>query len=577
MGDITMLKQKRKGFFTGLSSKKTLVAAIIAVVILAAFFIICFITLDMPPVFKYTVSVTEHSKQTLHVDMIVSVPVFSKKEAVFVFLGDKSITVSSCTDFWGKTKETFLSEDGIVTIPVSRGSKTSLVYDVSVSEPAKHGNRGAIAEDYIVFDGEQAFLLPAEFNIFHETGVKNSAARIEFIFDFPEGWEEIIPFRRVDKPEWIDIYAITKNAYVFGKFNQILSAPNGLKVFSLPGQIPENASGFDELYAYYYDLFESSPPEFSIVLLPPDGSNGEIIGGSGTRTVAASFSYASLRDWQLLSHRLFHAFYDNAAPYVNAHIAPNLWLIEGLATYYENLATDALPKLLKSNLGVGVDRQMALTFNQYLYMRLKEPFVYNFAPMDEDRLTSAAMTEFLHYTAAPLIVELLETESVRAGNPPNALLKYCCNESAFEDHFTAIEAALELLGEKGIAFCDNYMLGTDIPPLWGLKAYQPSSAEILDALNYIETLLANWQQMENKDYPADLVSAEELKQAMDAADNSRVPVMSYELDANVRDYCPELYAIVKDYYRRASMLGFSLDDRDLRQKMMGQTQVEGSK
>jgi hypothetical protein len=166
-------------------------------------------------------------------------------------------------------------------------------------------------------------------------------------------------------------------------------------------------------------------------------------------------------------------------------------------------------------------------------------------------------------------VKLLETESTSTGNPPNALLRYCLDESAFEDRYTAIVAAIELLGEKGVAFCDNYMLGTDVPPLWDLKTYQPSSAEVLESLNYIEALLVNWHQTENKDYPEDLVTEEELKQAMDAVDDSRVPVMSYELDANVRKYCPELYAIIKDYYRRASERGFSLDDRELRFKMTG--------
>ena len=97
---------------------------------------------------------------------------------------------------------------------------------------------------------------------------------------------------------------------------------------------------------------------------------------------------------------------------------------------------------------------------------------------------------------------------------------------------------------------------------------QPSSAEILDSLNYIEILLANWHQTENAGYAADLVTEEGLALAMGAVDDSRVPVMSEELDANVRDYCPELYAIVKDYYRRAAQRGFDLNDRDLRSKMM---------
>ena len=552
-------------------SKKMKIAVIIMAVLLVllAAFIVCITTLDMSPVYKYRVLVHNSGTQAVSVKMTVSVPLFSKRDSVFLFLGDKDITVNSCTNTWGATKETFLSGDGIVTIPVSRGSTTTLVYEAIVSNPGKHGSRGIITADYAVFDGDQAFLLPAEFNIYFETGIKKAVSRIKFDFDFPKEWIGIVPFKRLDKPDWMDIYSITKNAFVFGSFEQAPCATGGLSVFALPGYVPEDASGFESLYSYYTGLFGTSPKEFSVVLLPHDGPFGQVMGGSGTGTVAATFDIDSLRDWQLLSHRMFHAFYDTAAPYMNVHVAPNIWLNEGLCTYYENIATGALPAPLIERLDVDVNRQFALTFNQYLYMRLKEPYVYNFSPMDEDRLTAAAMTEFLHYTAAPLIVKHFEDESARLGNLPDALLRYCLDESAFEEPYTAIAAALDLLGEEeGAKFCEKYVLGVDAPPLWYLKAHQPSSSEVLESLNYIEILLANWHQTENADYTADLVTEEGLALAMGAVDDSRVPVMSEALDATVRDYCPELYAIVKDYYNRASQLGLSLDDRDLRSKML---------
>jgi len=545
-----------------------LVAAALLVALIATL-IVCFITLDMAPVFNYRVLVYNSGEQAISVKMTVSVPLFSKRDNVYLFLGDKDITVRSCTNFWGGEKETFLSDDGIVTIPVSRGSRTTMVYDVNVAAPGKHGARGAVTNDFAVFDGDQAFLLPAEFTIYFEEGVKKAVSRIKIDFDFPKEWIGIVPFKRLDKPDWMDIYAITKNAFVFGNFEQVPGTADGLAVFALPGQSPGDASGFESLFAYFSDLFGSSPPELNVVLLPHDDPYGPIIGGSGTVNIASSFDQNSLRDWQLLSHRMFHAFYDIAAPYMNVHVAPNIWLNEGLVTYYENLATGALPEPLKERLGVDTDRHFALTFNQYLYMRLKEPFVYNFAPMEEELLTSAAMTEFLHYTAAPLIVKFFEDESVSLGNPPNALLRYCLDESAFEDTYTAIAAALDLLGDKGEDFCKNYMLGMDMPPLWYLKDYQPSSAEVLESLNYIEILLANWHQTENMDYPADLVSEQELREAMDASGSGRIPVLSYDLNASIREYCPELFALIKDYYRRASEQGFDLNDRDLRFKMLG--------
>lgn len=547
----------------------TIIAAAVIAAALIGAIIVCFVVLDMPPTIKYSVSLSDNGNQMISVKMTISVPLFSKKNEVPLFIGDKKVSFLSCTDSQGNIKEILVSDDDIITIPVSRGGKTMFVYDVRVAVPAKHGNRGAVTENFAVFDGDQAFLLPAEFNFYYEQGVRNSCRRIEFEFDFPEGWREIIPFRRIDNPEWMDIYAITKNAFVIGKFDQIANTPDGLKVYALPGRAPEDVSGFGSLFAYYAGLFASAPPEFSIVLLPADGPDAKIMGGSGTGVVAASFDAALLRDWQLLSHRLFHAFYDTAAPYVNVHVAPNIWLNEGLATYYENLATNALPEPLKSGLGVDVNRQMALTFDQYLYMRFKEPFMYNFAPMEEEQVDSAAMTEFLHYTVAPLIVKLIEDESSKAGNPPDALLRYCLNESAFEDQFTAFTAVIDLLGgQQGLQFCDNYLMGLEIPPLWGLKFYQPSSTEVLEALNYIEMLLANWQLAENSDYPVDLVSVDALKQAMSNVDTRWVSLFSQETELRLRDYCPEVYALIMDYYWRAKQKGFELDDRGLRFKML---------
>jgi hypothetical protein len=162
-----------------------------------------------------------------------------------------------------------------------------------------------------------------------------------------------------------------------------------------------------------------------------------------------------------------------------------------------------------------------------------------------------------------------EHASVYNGNPPDSLLRYCLDSSAFEDRITALAAALDLLGDEGAAFCDYYLLGIDTPPLWGLKAYQPSSAEILEALNYIETLLASWRQEETPGFAAYILSEEELSEAIDKIEENSIPVFSAETDAEFKDYCPELYAIVKDYYRQAELRGFELDDMDLRSKMLG--------
>lgn len=551
---------------------KLILAIAIPLAVLIAAFAVCFFVVDIPPSFRYNVSVSEDDPQTLNVNMTISMPWLCKKQEVYVYLGNKNISLRSCTDSSGKNETPIVSND-IAAIPVSRGGSVSIDYDVSVSVSAKHGNRGAITDDYIVFDGDQVFLLPAEFYVFDEEGVENSVKQIDMNFQFPEDWKKIIPFEQIENPQWMDIYKISKNAFVFGQFDEKQNPDTGLTIYTLPGQAVENSDGFDSLFAYYTDLFGSKPSSYNIVLLPSDSSGEKIMGGAGTGTVAASFDPDLLRDWQLLSHRMFHAFYDNAAPYANVHAAPNLWLNEGLATYYENLATDALPETLKTQLGVDVNRQMALTFDQYLYMRLKDPFSCNFAPMDENQITSEAMSEFLHYTTAPLIVQAFENISLELGNEPNSLLHYCLKESSFEDRYTALTAAMDLLGSEAQDFCESYLVGVDIPSLWELKAYQPSSEDVLESLNYIEVLLGSWQKKEDSDYPTHIVSEDELEEAMSTIDDHDISLLSSEMEQSLKEYCPEVYALVADYYNQAMEQGFELDDKDLRFKMYGEESI----
>ena len=556
---------------------KIIIAAATLFVVSAAVFTVCFLTLDAPLNYDYAVSIADGDMQSLRVILAVSSSLFSRQDAAYIYLGDKDVNVLGCFDGRGNIKEAFLS-DGVIAVPVSRAGKAVLVYEVPVGLPTKHGNRGVISEDYIIFDGDQAFLFPAPFYIYDDESIKRSVGRIKFTFDFPEDWTMIVPFTQIDKPGWSDLYNMQKNAYVFGKFDAVLETETGLRVFVPAGAAGIETAGFSELFAYYADLFESAPQEYSAVLLP-SGEQGKritggsyaglaadrVIGGAGTAVTAASFDSNALSDWKLLSHRMFHAFYDTAAPNVNTHIPPNVWFNEGLSTYYENMAMEALPGSLKSRLGINVERDFALIFNQYLYMRIKDPYAYTFAAMDEAGIESDALTEYLHYTAAPLIVKLLIDQSVKLGKDPDAVLRYCLTEN--ESPITPFWAALEVLGDKSQDFCETYMLGTGIPPLWYLKPYQPSSREVLAALNEIEIRLESWWKLENGSYRAYVVTGGELTQAMSEVSENRVAFLPDEIAGILWDYCPEVYALLNDYYRQARDKGIAFDDKDIRYKL----------
>ncbi|MDR2611451.1 MAG: hypothetical protein LBG06_00930, partial [Deltaproteobacteria bacterium] len=487
-------------------TKLTIVFIALTVILVA---VACFLTLNLPPRFDYAVSVADATAQILRVKMTVSAPFFCQDDQTAVYLGDKNVSDLSVADARGRAEELFLSEDGVVTVPIARGSKTTITYEAQIGMPGKHGNRGALTDHYAVFDGEQILLFPVAFYMNDDDYVRAGIGRIGLRFDFPADWQALVPVKSVSNPRWIDVYNLSKNAFAFGRFDTVYSG-GGLHVYSLENGGESDAAGFPELYSYYRDLFGGAPGEFNVVLLPPDSPDGKIIGGAGTGTVAASFDRASLRDWQLLAHRMFHAFYDTLAPYAAVHTPPNLWLNEGLATYYENMAMDALPPDIKTAVGADADKQFALLFDQFLYAKIRDPYTYGIAPIDEGGADSEAVTEFIHYYEAPLVVKAFEDLSKRLGNDPDALLRYTLDESAFAT-IAPFQAAFDLLGSDADAFAENYISGVEIPDLWNLKPYQPSSPEaLLKALNDVEWHLGSWQQTKAAAYPIFTVTREDL-------------------------------------------------------------------
>ena len=562
-----------------MSARVIIIACIAAVLALALS--ACFIFIDKLPGYIYNVTIPD-TGSALIVTLEISNPLFSKTGAVSLLLGDKDIVIAACNNAAGRPTGDPLLDDGVLYIMTGRGSKTYLTYTAEVAMPGKHGNRGDISGNYAVFDGEQALVLPADCYSY-KPGFDREAlmGEIGFAFYLPDGWEQITPRDPVVKPQWSDIYAITQDAFVFGKFTKVSGTAPGLDAYFLSGADPvstEVLDGFNSLYTYYSQLIGSAPELYSIIALPkPGAGTPQVIGGAGRGSVAASFNQDLRRDWQLLSHRMFHAFFDSAVPFASFHMATNTWFYEGMATYYENMSMDALPGSLKTRLDIDVNRQMALLFNNYLYMRIKDTAAFGFPPMREDDIQADAAIEFLHYTTAPLLVKLLEDTARKKGVPPDSALRFCVNNGdSFDERFIAFEAAIEVLGEDDAQiYCESYLLSIDVPPLWDLKAYQPSDKDILDGLNDIEYVIGSWFKSIDESYPIDTVTYEQLQDAMANLNNNRVLFLSVGTSVKLEDYCLPLYALLNDYYYRAKQKGISYDDPDLRYKMFAdETNVE---
>jgi len=562
-----------------ISMRTIIITAVVSALVVAL--LICLLVIDELPRYKYIVTVPD-TGSTLQVILEITNPAFGKTKILSLLQGDKDMDVFMPYDSAGRPNKDTVFDAGVLYFKIDRGSKTYLTYDAAVAKSGKHGNRGGVSSNYTVFDGEQALLLPINCYTYKPGSDRNILMReISFVFDLPDGWEQLTPRAPVENPRWADIYAITQDAFVFGKFNKIPNTAAGLDAFTLSDAnsvSEETIDGFNRLYAYYEALFGSAPSRYSIVALPkPGGGAPQIIGGAGRGSVAASFDPDLMRDWQLLSHRMFHAFFDSVAPYASFHMPGNLWFFEGLATYYENMAMEALPDTLKTRLDIDVNRQMTLLFNNYLYMRIKDPRAFGFPPMHEEELTLDAQVEFLHYTAAPLIVKLLEDRARQKSGQRDAALRYCVNNSdSFDERFVSFEAALELLGEKeGQKFSEDYVVSIETPPLWNLKKYQPSDERIRAGLNEIEQVLGSWFRQVNEKYPIDIVSRERLQEAVESLNDRRVLFLSVETSLLLEDYCLPLYALLNDYYYTAKQKGIEFTDIELRTKMFADEDESG--
>ena len=569
-----MAKKENSGKRAKNIKRTVLILALAAA--LATALLACFIFIDQLPRFSYSIVVPD-TGSALIVTLEITNPVFSKTKEAMLLLGDKEVIIVACANAAGRPTGDPLLDSGVLYIQTRRGSKTYLTYTAEVATPGKHGNRGGISDNYAVFDGEQALLLPVGFyNYGPGSDQVIQMGEISFSFILQDGWEQITSRPSVKDPRWADIYAVTQDAFVFGKFTKIPDTATGLEAFVLSDADSvsrETLDGFNSLYTYYSKLFGVSPNLYSIVTLPKPGvDTPQIIGGAGVGSVAASFDPDLPRDWQLLSHRMFHAFFDSAAPFASFHMATNTWFYEGMATYYENMSMDALPESLKTKLDVNVNRKMALLFNDYLYMRVKDPTVFGFPPMREEDLAAQGAIEFLHYTTAPLLVKFLEDTAREKGNPPDAVLRFCVdNGSTFDERFVAFDAAMELLGEDAAQeYCETYLLSIGVPPLWDLKQYQPSDEIILDELNNIEYVIGTWFKNNDETYHIYTVTYDQLKKAMENLDEQRALFLSVNTSLKLEDYCLPLYALLNDYFYRAKEKGISYDDPDLRQKMFAE-------
>ena len=274
----------------------------------------------------------------------------------------------------------------------------------------KHGLQGYYEKGGL-FCFEGAKILPASFDLLQYDSYN---VRLDIDID------GAVHSRSFDGLDWFGLYDVFKRCYTIGDFDKVafdsfaVCFQHGFRHDK--GLIGDNIC---RLYQYYKNEFGASAPGYEIYLFNKT-EDGNIFAGAGQSSQGMTFDPGKLRDWELLSHRMFHAFIDFNLRLKFMLYPPYTWMYEGLAVYHEIEAVKCLGLYEKGEVDPWRDLEL-----RYRYTLSKYGEELTLDPHKEAEYAGCGYkTEFLHYTMAPLII--------KANNPQNIvnLLKKGCTPEA---------------------------------------------------------------------------------------------------------------------------------------------------
>gem|GEM_PF-1462145 len=501
-----------------------------------------------------------------------------------IIIGKGSIDVLEpvCLDESGR-EVTVTDENGLINIgPIGEDvSYAEYAYKVKVGKIVDRRLQGDAYDDLLVFSGENVLLLPY-FNPLSEEDMKSIdtyISRISVRVDGNEDWSAIMPYQKVyntnqnspvviENPDWNVLYNLSKSCYAFGKFDTLaIQTKDGYINFFVDSACtnnlnPENVIAMSNIYNYYRDVFGKGLKDYAVVLLRQELDNGfAILGGVSGKTLGLSVNMESGEDWYILSHSLYHAFFDNIVQAKNLHYAPNLWLYKGLANYYVDKSAGALPDDIKNEYGIQTNGDLSHVYNRYLYFSFRDPGLLKLSPAKE-MMNMVAEDEFYYNTKVPLVIDFIEKTLERRTMTKNNLIGALV-ERADEKSISMGEFMLELLGQDEEKI-RAYLSGDDIIPLSEARDTEEDVAQIIDDLSQYNQMLTLLYQYEIPAYPYDPIIALNFESVLAEAEKKKVRFSSDEIQEKVRNYSETLYCLLMQNALRADMCGIKdLSEPDL--------------
>ncbi|MGL5346308.1 MAG: hypothetical protein ACRDA3_03070 [Peptostreptococcaceae bacterium] len=477
-----------------------------------------------------------------------------------------------------KSLENIKEENNEIIINCTN-NKVKLKYTVQIAGLGKHGQNGEINNDLIVFTGSQILLLPT--NVLNGNDIELEKSLSEINISYPNDLNNkcsAVPYKQVinknivsniNTIKWHNVYDLMKSCYAFCEFENISIDENkNILIEKNQGKINnETIEAISSLCNYYETLFDYKINNLQIILLSKNKENNEyILGGAGRNIIGATFDVNNTRDWQLLSHRLFHAYMDSAVTIRQMHIAPQLWITEGLATYYENLALESLNKKLKDKLGINFNKEISKIYRRYIYIRIKDNNRLAISPIEEGQIYSHGKMEFLHYTQAPLIIKMIEDLNCEQ-NDKNSIIKYLKN---INEHSFNLKSMFDYALKN---YCDEfaykYIFNSSLIPLWNLSTCNTEKEDVIKELNEYEELLWSWFVIEDNYYTKEVIVDENIDKLVAIANMGNLKFEDTIIENKIKEFNSTLYNLLKVYILRAKVCKISLKDINIRYKLYG--------
>lgn len=305
----------------------------------------------------------------LHSTNILAVTISSPEPASIrlVYKGMKLLTIHDGNAF-------VRDEEGVLFLH----SDTPLYFQYlcEVGFSGKHGFQGYCGEKWGAFELGKVLMQPMS--------LQGECYHCQFDFHMPRPLLTPLPEQIVTSVD--QIIQTAKFSLIYGDFVQL--SPQIYAAFPL-----DIVSEVASLLHFYEGLLNVDLSDLLILLADKDT---HLFGGAGKNAISAAFDPDSLRDWELLSHRIFHA------AIARTTFSFPMYLEEGLASYFELKSMQSLARIPFS-----LEDALRELYRRYLLFH--QAFGYRLVPDHElDYLRFPHFIEFLHYTQAPLVIAELD-------------------------------------------------------------------------------------------------------------------------------------------------------------------------